>query len=320
MIVAPCTSTAPIGMPPSARPRSASSMAARRNSSMRAILPQRGGRMEALKPRSLPLFLAASGLLVVIAVTLSSQPAQAPQLTLLSRDGRRQLPIAMVNDQEFVALDDLASAFQLTVHQESFGAITVSYKGRTIILTPEQSLASVAGRLISLPAPPSRGPSTASGQRWLVPVEFISRALAPVYDVPLDFRKGSRLLVIGDVRVPRVTVRYDPLGASSRLTVDITPRANATVAQESDTLTIRLDADAIDAPSPPLPAQGPQSLVQGVRLAEPATLVVQLGPRFSGFKANTSPVDTTLRVEIDLMSAASDATPTAPTASSATPE
>src|SRR5262245_2283234 len=133
--------------------------------------------MDSLKDRSLPLSLTAAGLLLVVAVTLSSQPAQPSALTLLSRDGRRQLAISLVGDQEFVSLDDLASTFQLTVHQESFGAITVSYKGRTIILTPEQSLASVAGRLISLPAPPSRGPSTGSGQvgRWLVPVEFISR-------------------------------------------------------------------------------------------------------------------------------------------------
>ena len=264
--------------------------------------------MEALKHRRLPIFLAAFGLLVVLAVTMSSQPAPAPSLTLLARDGKRQLGIAMVGDQEFVALDDLASTFQLTVHQESFGAITVSYKGRTIILTPEQSLASVAGRLISLPAPPAR-----SGPRWLVPVEFISRALAPIYDVPLDLRKGSRLLVIGEVRVPRVTLRYDSLGASARLTVDVTPRATATVSQESETLTIRIDADALDVPSPPLPAQTPQSLVQGARLVEPATIVVQLGPRFAGFKANTAPVDTTLRVEIDVLSATSEASPPGPT-------
>jgi N-acetylmuramoyl-L-alanine amidase len=271
--------------------------------------------MKALKHRPLPISLAALGLLLVLAVTMSSQPAQAPSLALLSREGKRPLGITMVGDQEFVALDDLASTFQLTVHQESFGAITVSYKGRTIILTPDQSLASVAGRLISLPAPPSR-----SGQRWLVPVEFISRALAPIYDVPLDLRKASRLLVIGDVRVPRVTVRYDSLGASARLTIDVTPRATATVSQESETLTIRFDADALDAPSPPLPAQSPQSLVQGARLVEPATIVVQLGPRFAGFKATTEPVDTTMRVEIDVLSATSDATPATPGPTPATPE
>src|SRR5207245_1219836 len=82
------------------------------------------------------------------------------------------------------------------------GAITVSYKGKTIVLTPDQALASVSGRLVSLPAPPTR-----NGRRWLVPVEFISRALGLIYDARLDLRKPSRLLVIGDLRVPRLTAR-----------------------------------------------------------------------------------------------------------------
>jgi hypothetical protein len=156
----------------------------------------------------------------------------------------------MVADQEFVALDDLAAAFQLTVHEESLGAITVTYKGKTIVLTPEQALASVAGRLVSLPAPPSR-----SGRRWLVPVEFISRALTLVYDARLDLRKPSRLLVVGDLRVPRILVRYDSLGAGGRLTIDATPRANSTVTQEGERILVKFDADALDAPSPLLPPQ-----------------------------------------------------------------
>ena len=48
----------------------------------------------------------------------------------------------MVNDQEFVALDDLAAVFQLTVRDEALGALSVSYKGKTIVLTPDQALAS----------------------------------------------------------------------------------------------------------------------------------------------------------------------------------
>ena len=76
------------------------------------------------------------------------------------------------------------------------------------MLTPDQALASVAGRLVSLPAPPSR-----SGRRWLVPVEFISRALALIYDARLDLRKPSRLLVVGDVRVPRI---HRPLRSARR--------------------------------------------------------------------------------------------------------
>ena len=98
--------------------------------------------------------------------------------------------------------------------------VTVSYKNQTVVLTPDQSLASMSGRLVSLPAPLTR-----QGRRWLVPVEFISRALALIYDARLDLRTGSRLLVVGDVRVPRITAQFDDTGGSLRLTFDITPKA-----------------------------------------------------------------------------------------------
>jgi N-acetylmuramoyl-L-alanine amidase len=239
--------------------------------------------------------------LIALAAALSSQPAPAPSLSLLSKDGRRALPLVLVADQEFVALDDLASAFQLTEREESLGAVTVSYKGKTIVLTPDQALASVSGRLVSLPAPPVR-----NGRRWLVPVEFISRALSLIYDTRLDLRKPSRLLVIGDLRVPRITVRYDPLGAAGRLTIDATPRANATITQEADHLTIKFDADALDAPNPPLPQSAMPGLLLSVRLADATSMAVDLGPRFNGFRATTQPLDTTLRVVIDLVAAQTD--------------
>jgi N-acetylmuramoyl-L-alanine amidase len=235
--------------------------------------------------------------------------ASAPALTLLARDGRRSLPLTLLGDQEFVGLDELAQAFQLSV-QESLGAITVSYKGRTIVLTPDQTLASVAGRLISLPAPPTR-----NGRRWQVPVEFISRALAPIYDARLDLRKPSRLLIVGDLRVPRVVVRYDTLGAAGRLTIDATPRAPSAVTQENDRLIVRFEADALDAAVPLLPTQAPQSpsnLIQNVRLADATSISVDLGPRFGGFRATSQPVDTTMRLVIDLAPAQAEAPAAAP--------
>ena len=235
---------------------------------------------------------------------LLSQTAPAPALTLLARDGRRTLPIAMVGDQEFIALADLGGAFQLAVREETQGAITVTYNGRTIILTADQPLASVSGRLVSLPASPSR-----NNRGWLVPLEFISRALALIYDTPLDLRKPSHLLVIGDLRVPRITMRYDPLGASARLTIDATPRAMSTISQENDRLTIKFDADALDLPSPPMPPPGDQSLIKAVHAADATTLVVDLGPRFASMRATSQPVDTTMRVTVDLMSAQTETTP-----------
>ena len=213
---------------------------------------------------------------------------------MLSREGRRLLPFALINDQEFIGLDDLASTFQLTV-QDSLGAVTVSYKGKTIVLTPDQTLASVAGRLISLPAPPSH-----QGRRWLVPVEFIARALAPIYDTRLELRKPSRLLIVGDLRVPRITARYDSVGPAGHLTIDATPRANSTVSQEGERITIRFDADALDVPGPLLPPQQPPSLITAIHVVEPASIVVDVVPRFGGFKAVAQPLENTMRLGIDL--------------------
>jgi N-acetylmuramoyl-L-alanine amidase len=249
---------------------------------------------------------ATAAFLIALAAALSSQPAPPPALSLLSKDGRRAIPLVLIADQEFVALDDLASVFQLTVREESLGAVTVSYKGKTIVLTPDQALASVSGRLVSLPSPPSR-----NGRRWLVPVEFISRALSLIYDVRLDLRKPSRLLVLGDLRVPRITVRYDPLGVAGRLTIDATPRATATITQDADHLTIKFDADALDTPNPPLPPPASPGLVLGVRIVDATTMAVDLGPRFAGFRATTQPADTTMRVVIDLVAAQTDAPPLA---------
>ena len=252
--------------------------------------------------------------MVLFARGLASQGAAPPSpLTLLAKEGRSLIPVSLVNDQEFAALDDLATTFQLAVREESL-AIMVTYKGKTIILTPDRALASVSGRLVALPAPPAR-----AGRRWLVPVEFISRALAPIYDTRLELRKPSHLVIAGDLRVPRVTLRYEPVGVAARLTVDATPRATSAVAQDNARLTIKFDADALDVATPPLqllPSQSAQGVIQAVRVIDAVTLAVELGPRFAGFKASTQPLDATLRLVLDV---ASTEPPTETAAAAPTP-
>lgn len=235
----------------------------------------------------------------------SQAPAPTP-LTMLSKDGRRAIPLTLVNNQEFVAVEDLAATFQLAVREDALGALTITYKDKTIVLT-SQALASVAGRLVSLPAPAAR-----AGRRWLVPVEFINRALALIYDTKLELRKPSHLLIVGDVRVPRVTVRYDLVAPGARVTIDATPRAATTVTQDNDRLLIKFDADALDIDNLPLRQLSPQSLVVNVRQMDATTLGVDLGPRVAGFRATTIPVDTTMRLAIDVVATPSAASPAAP--------
>ena len=182
---------------------------------------------------------------------------------------------------QMVGLDDLANVFQLQIREDSAArAVTATYKNQTLVLTPDQSLVSASGRLLSMPAPLTR-----QGRRWLVPVEFISRALAPIYDVRLELRPASRLVIMGDLRVPRVAAQYDAGPASLRVTFDITPRANAAVTQDANHLLIRIDADTLDTLLPPVPSQ--QGLLTGIRASEPNTIQLDLGPRFSAHR--TSP-------------------------------
>jgi N-acetylmuramoyl-L-alanine amidase len=244
----------------------------------------------------------AVGLAMLTVVRIGGQVA-APALTLLSADARRALPIAMLNDREFVALDDLATAFQLTVRQEA-GAITVTYKSGTVVLTPDQTLASVAGRLISLPAAPTR-----SNGRLMVPIEFITRALAPIYDARLDLRRPSRLLVVGDLRVPRVTIQVEPMANASRLTIETTPRTSSSVTQDGSRLTIAFEADALDVAMPAVQAPG---FVQAIRLLDPVTLGVDLGPRFAAYRTSSQTSDSAARLLVDLLSLTAEAGPLAP--------
>jgi N-acetylmuramoyl-L-alanine amidase len=235
--------------------------------------------------------LAALTVLLAGARGASGQAARTA-LTLLSKDGRRSITLVAINGQEFVPLDELAPVFQLTVHEEA-GALTVACNGRTIVLTPDQPLASVAGRLVSLPAPPLR-----SGRRWLVPVDFISRALGLVYGQRLDLRTASQLVVVGDLRVPRVTVRDEPLGAAARLVIDATPHTASNVDRQAGRLTVRFDADALDLSIGPVASN--RGLVEAVRQVDPTSLEIALGPNAASVRTSTQTVDLASRTVIEL--------------------
>ena len=139
----------------------------------------------------------STGILVLLlAAFLSAQGTPPPTpLTLVSREGRRATPTTLIGGQEFIALDDVATLFQVAVKEDTLArGLTVTYRGRTILVSADQPMASVSGRVIALPAPPVR-----AGNRWLVPVDFLPRALGPIYDSRIEYRRAARLLLVGDV-------------------------------------------------------------------------------------------------------------------------
>ena len=212
----------------------------------------------------------------------------------------------MQSGQELIALDDVASLFQVMVAEDASG-VTVSYRGRTILLSAEQSIASVNGRIVNLP-----GPMTRAGRRVMVPVEFLSRALAPIYDRRIDLRRASRLLIVGDLSVPRVVARIDAVGPPTRATIEVTPAAPVTVAGDVGRTIVRIEADALDLTLPP-----GAGLIEQIRAGdEPNTVALVLGGAAGMARTTTSTSDGATRLTIEVPAAAAPAeTSAAPPAS-----
>ena len=244
--------------------------------------------------------------LVVLAVLLvlvcwpdAQGTAPASPLTLVTREGRRAIATTVLNTQEFVGLDDLAALFQLSVREDALaGGVTVTYKGRTVVASPDQPMASVNGRVVALPAPIAR-----AGRRLLVPLDFIPRAIAPIYDAPIELRRASRLLIVGNVRVPRVAIRFDAAGPPTRLTLDVVPPLMVNTGYEASRVLVRIEADALDVATVP-PGGG---LIDQIR-ADQTTIAIGLSPRAGTPRIATTTTNESTRVVVEVPLAASQET------------
>ena len=247
--------------------------------------------------RTIP-FITAALLLLMPLLEAQGTPPPTP-LTLLSREGRRAVPTTIISGQEFIGLDDVASLFQVTVREDTLaGGLTITYRNRTTVASTDQPMASVSGRVVTLPAAAVR-----QGQRWLVPVEFLSRALAPIYDMRIDLRRAARLLIVGDLRVPRVVGRIDAPGPPTRATLEITPATPVTIAVEATRVVIRIDANALDLT---LPAAG-GGLIDQIRVGDqPTAIAVGLQARAGPARAASNDADNVTRITIEVPPQAQD--------------
>jgi N-acetylmuramoyl-L-alanine amidase len=250
---------------------------------------------------------ACAALTLVIALSWLAS-AQAPSLTVISRDGRKPLPVTPINNQDYIAVDDINAAFGTTSREDRLaGGLTVTARGRSIVLTENQNVVSVAGRLVPLPAPPVRRDG-----RWYVPADFLPRALSSALDVRLDLRRAPRLLIVGDLRVPRVVTRVDSGTAGAAVTFDATPNTETRVNAQQGRLIVQFDADALDLSIPLMPTQ---NFVLGITPGDtPATVAIALGPRYATHRVSTSQADAgSGRLTIELLPSTTEAVAPPPT-------
>lgn len=259
---------------------------------------------------SRPAATAAAVLLALAWVAAQGVAPSAP-LIMVTREGRTPVPTTMVGTDEFIALDEVASLFTVGVREDTLaGGVRVTYRDRAIVATAGQSIASVNGRVITLPAP-----VTKMGTRWMVPVEFLPRALGQIYDRRIDLRRGARLLAVGEVRVVRVSARVESPGPPTRAVLDVVPGVLATVTTTGNQVQVRFDADVLDLVLPPAGA----GLVTQIRAIDRAP-VIQVGLADAAGVPRVTPTMTPERTRVVIeIPSASASVPPAPDTATPTP-
>jgi N-acetylmuramoyl-L-alanine amidase len=265
-----------------------------------------------LKVRDWHVAASALVLMAGLSVLLS---AQSSSITVISREGRKPLPVTAINNQDYVAVDDINTAFGTTSREDRLaGGLTITARGRSIVLTENQNVVSVAGRLTPLPAPPVR-----RDNRWLVPADFLPRALGTALDLRLDLRRSARLLIVGDLRVPRVVARVDAGTSNVSVTLEITPQTESRVTLQQGRLVVQFDADALDLSVPLVPSQ---TFVTAIAQGDtPQTVALTLGPRFASHRVTASQSDAgSGRVTIELLPSTTETAATPAPAPSPAPD
>lgn len=244
------------------------------------------------------LILSVAALAMATDVLPLAAQESGEGLTLITAAGRQPLETVRIQGSEAIALDDLAALFQLDIGEDTGERTLTVNSGRgPIVLTAGQPLASVNGQLVSLDAPAQR-----FGGRWFVPLDFIRGALARIHEQRIELRDRSRLLLVGDVHVPRVAAQYRPRAQSGRLTLQITPNTSHEVIEDDGRLLIRLYADAIDVVRPAEP-RGSAVLSIAV-LDELPGFAIEPGPSYASHRIVSGESGDTTQLVVDLEAAA----------------
>jgi N-acetylmuramoyl-L-alanine amidase len=194
------------------------------------------------------------------------------------------------------------------------GAITLSAAGHKVTLYDRKSLASVDGdlRLLSSNV-------LMEGGRWLVPVDSAPRLLQPLLRKKAEWRAPQRMLLIGNVTVPRITVSTALSGDTVRVVLDSTEKVPFRVAQEPGRVTIAIPRDAIDVNLQPERFTG--GIVDGVQFlgGKDNVFAVTLGRRFKDLQAHEqeSPHRLVLDFQATPMSAGAPGAPASPSPTAA---
>jgi len=137
----------------------------------------------------IPLF--AAWLLLVAPASLALDPAG--QVTLRIEGVIHRVPVSLIDQQEYVALDDLAGRFGASLlYDEEVTNVVIEFRGEKAMLSMKESLATVGDRLFLI----EPAPRVVEG-RIHVPPGFIERIFGELYPGGVSWDGERRLLEFG---------------------------------------------------------------------------------------------------------------------------
>ena len=219
--------------------------------------------------------MTTSALAVVAWFVLAVQSGSAFQgsnttYTLYTADAKRSV-IIRPGSPETLALEQLAGTFGLKFTEDrAANGLVIATKGESIFAFPGQSFVRASGHIIQLDGPVQR-----ERNAWVVPIDFLTKALGPALGQPVLIRRGSRLIIVGAVRVPEVAIRIERTAAGARVALAVQPLAPHTTKRDGNKLTIHFDATALDA----TPASGFIAEFASAARVNGTDVVIDLGPQ-----------------------------------------
>ena len=256
-------------------------------------------------PKVAALLLVPAAVVVVIAVAVTVLYGQQSTYALYTPEGKRNLVVRGGSPETF-ALDQLAAPFGLTFTEDraANGLVINTRKGR-IVAIPDQSFIQVAGRgVVGLDAPIRR-----ERNAWIAPLDFLVKGLGPAIGEPVVIRRSSKIILVGNVRLPQVGGKVEKTPAGARLVLTVQPATPHKVTRDGNKLTIRFDAVALD--TTPITGFIPE-FASAAKVDGPS-IVIDLGASAATFKVDDTPEGAT----IELLPPAPVAPPPPPPSSAA---
>jgi len=106
----------------------------------------------------------------------------------------------------------------------SLETFTIRSGTSRLVLTKNSGLISINDQVVLL-----RNPILREGDRWMVPVDFVTQGLAKVTGTAFRYRLGAPRIFAGAVEAPELVMNAQTLGAITRLTIRVGAPANVTV-------------------------------------------------------------------------------------------